>query len=292
MMELGINLEYVKKNPLGAPRSTEDAARLCREAGFFLLDYSGNYRADDWEAVAHQERAALDALGMQVEQSHAPFNRYNTFAPEAFAEYLDRSFKIAAILGARYVVIHADEFKPVDRWNPGEIAEKGYELYAPYVDFARKHNMCVAVENLFEDRCFPEVEGRSRFTDRVEEVLMMLERFHDPAVCCCWDFGHGNCAYGKEHLLDAFRLAAPHIRCTHVHDNYYGKDLHLMPFLGNIDWAAHMRILAEAGYQGKLTYEFVYGQIPEELMPASLRLAHQVGEKLQALALIREEAGN
>ncbi len=282
-MEIGINLEYVRKRPAGEKRTVQEAARLCREIDFTHLDYTGQYREADWERRAHEDRAVLDALNLPVEQSHAPYNRYGSYAPDDFLEYLDRSFRSAAILGAKYMVIHADEYIPLDHWDPKEIAEKMYELYAPYVDFAKKQGLCVAVENLFDDHARPDVEGRSRFTDRVEEVLMMIGRFHDPSVVCCWDFGHGNCAYGKKHVAEALRMAAPHVRCTHVHDNYYGKDLHLMPFLGELDWAEHMRILKETGYPGRLTYEFVYGQIPDAIFPDALSLAHQAGQKLCAM---------
>lgn len=282
-MELGINLTYLTKGRNGQVRALNEAASLCAGAGFRYVDYLSDFRQDGWKENALRERELLDGFNLTVEQSHAPYNRYGSYAPEDFGVYMKRAFEIALILGARYVVVHADEYRAADRWDPDEIIPAMYELYAPYVDFARKHGLCMAVENLFEDHCYPEVCGRSRFTSKVEEVVGLIERFNDSAVRCCWDFGHAQCAYGADHMLEALRQAGRYVVCTHVHDNYYGKDLHLMPFLGNADWEAHMAFLKEAGYQGKLSFEFAYGRLPDALMPSALRLVREAGLYLAAL---------
>ena len=46
-----------------------------------------------------------------------------------------------------------------------------------------------------------------------------------------------------------------------------GRDLHLPPFLGEIDWARQMALLKQGGYTGKLSFEMVYGVFPEALLP-------------------------
>ncbi len=84
-------------------------------------------------------------------------------------------------------------------------------------------------------------------------------------------------------MLDALREIGPHLVCTHVHDNYYGSDLHLMPFLGDVDWEAHMACLRELGYAGKLSFEFVYGRFPDALLPVWLNSVAAVGNYLLGL---------
>ena len=140
--------------------------------------------------------------------------------------------------------------------------------------------MDVAFENLFEDHCFEEIDGCSRYCSRVEEILCLLERFKGAPVSCCWDFGHAKCAYGTDKMLGALEKAAPHVSCTHVHDNYYGHDLHILPFMGETDWEAHMALLKRQGYQGQMTFEFVYGRFPDALMPAFMTMAAQTGRYL------------
>ena len=287
-MELSVNLSYFKKTRVGEKKRTfTEALHLCRDAGFRFLDYTPGYREEGWEKTAAAELALLQEAGVQVEQSHAPFNRYGSYGTwEDFQPLFHRSFGAAAAVHARYMVVHADEYRVDDRYDADEIAAFAYEYLAPEVEFAKKHGMKVAVENLFEDGCGRSVGGKSRYTSRVEEVLAIIEKFHDPDVCCCWDFGHAACAYGYDKMLDALKCAGKYVECTHVHDNYYGKDLHLLPFLGNVKWEEHMRYFGEIGYGGKLSFELVYGGIPDGLLPGFARDAYTVGRHLADLAKV------
>ena len=280
-MELGINLEYLlKQRGTKSPRDFEEAAALCKNAGFSLVDFSSDFISDDWMEKAAFHRETLDRYGISVEQTHAPMNRYGSYDKVRFWEYYRRCFEISKILGAKYVVVHGDEYTTTDRYDPKEIVEYTYGYLAPFVDYAAKNGLVVAVEDLFEDGCGNRVDGKSRFTSRIDELLAVVERFNTPSVQVCWDFGHANCAYGKEKMLDALKQVGRYLVCTHVHDNYYGKDLHLMPFLGEIDWESHMKYLSECGYKGNFSFEFVYGGIPDSLLPESMKMAHRVGETL------------
>ena len=151
-MELSMSLGYMKKQRgTQTPRSLEAAARLCAEAGFAYADYTPDYISPDWERKAHEDRAILDALGIQVEQSHAPYNRYGTYDRELFPEYFARSFEAARIVGAKYVAVHADEYRTTDHYDPKEIEDFAWEYLAPHAEFAAKNNMIMAIENVFED---------------------------------------------------------------------------------------------------------------------------------------------
>jgi sugar phosphate isomerase/epimerase len=76
------------------------------------------------------------------------------------------------------------------------------------------------------------------------------------------------------------RVLGDRITCTHVHDNYYNMDLHLIPFYGDIDWRAQMASFKEIGYKGNLTFEFVYGKLPDSMVENFLRTAAQSGRLL------------
>lgn len=285
-MELAMSLNYLlKQRGTEEKRDFSEAVRLCAEAGFKYVDYSPDYKSADWAEKAQRDREILDAAGLIVEQTHAPFNRYGTHPEELFGTYYKNLFEASKIVGAKYVVVHADEYRTVDHYDEKEIEDFAYDYLAPHVDYAKKNGMTVAIENVFEDviaRC-PQFGGKSRFTSRIHELKELIERFNDPAVRCCWDFGHASCAFGTEHMLDAMKQIGPYLCCTHVHDNYYGKDLHLTPFLGNIDWEAHMKCLKEIGYQGKFSFELVYGSWPDALIGKWLRHVYEVGEYLTGL---------
>ena len=249
------------------------------------MDYSPICHGDAWEADVCREREILERAGLAVEQTHAPFNRYGFYSAEEFPERFRRLFVASRILGAKAVVVHADEYRPIGRYDVREALTFTYEFLAPYVEYAAKHDLIVAVENLCEDfyPAYPQIDGKSRFTSRLEELLGVIERFHSPAVGCCWDFGHANLAFGREGMGAALAQALPYVCCTHVHDNYQGRDLHLPPFFGEIDWARQMALLKQGGYAGKLSFEMVYGVFPETLLPMWLQNLCATGEALKAM---------
>lgn len=113
----------------------------------------------------------------------------------------------------------------------------------------------------------------------MEEQIAIIEKFNDPIVTACWDFGHGKVSYGKAHL-DAMKQLGTRISCLHVHDNIYGMDLHQNPFFGDCDWEAAIAYLKEIGYAGKFTFEMVYGILPDALLGRYMRLFYETGEYL------------
>jgi len=267
-LELSVDLGYFKKVRKGeAERGFSKALDICRRAGFRYLDYTPGYRADDWRKTAEAEMAEMDALGMTVWQSHAPFNRYGSHGTwEDFLPLFHRSFEAAAVAGARYIVVHADEFRVQDRYDLQEITDFTYEYLAPEIEFAKKHGMKVAIENLFEEGHGNYVDGKSRFTSRIEEVISVIEKFADPDVCCCFDFGHASCSYGYDRMPDILRQVGKYVECTHVHDNRYCVDSHHLPFRGDIPWESVMQVLSEIGFDKKFSFELGGGVLPASMV--------------------------
>ena len=292
-MEKSISLSWVRK-ARSAPQvlTTEKAALFCKKHGFARLDYAGPYLEEDWREKAIRERAVFDRLGVRVIQSHAPTLRDGLCAPSEFPELLRRSAETAVILGASFLVVHGDGERPVDHFDPEEEQKKAYELFAPVAGLLAREGRMLAVENLFEtpNSKYPKFGGRARYTAFVDEQIGLIERFKAPeAVGACWDSGHGAVTYGREGAGKALKALMPYLCCTHIHDNNKGRDEHLIPFQGEIDWEEQMKILREGAYRGDLSFEFVYGGVPADLMPEWLGFVSRVGDRL-----IRsfEEGGN
>ena len=49
---------------------------------------------------------------------------------------------------------------------------------------------------------------------------------------------------------------------------------------GQVDWAAHMKLLRDAGYAGNLNLEMVYGRYPDALVGDMLAWAYRAAETL------------
>lgn len=279
-MELGINLDHLCKDRDGITvTELADKAAYCRELGFTALDWVTDVNRPDWEDRAKAFRAEADTRGVVIHQSHAPFNRYIKAPMDQFDEEMKRTIRAAAILGAKYIVIHGDEYRmaPGEVYDSRKIHEWTYDFLAPYVELARKCGIGVALEDLFEEN--GNDAPRSRHCSTTEELIWLIERFGE-GVSCCWDFGHGRLAFGDDGAFEAFKTLFPHITCAHVHDNYYGKDLHLPPFFGDLDWEKYIRYMKENGYGGNLTYELGYGHKTGTVMHEFLLFVKKIGDQL------------
>ena len=152
-----------------------------------------------------------------------------------------------------------------------------YELFAPIVEAAEKKGLNIAFENVFEDGL-----PQKRFCSEAEELKELILKFNSRCVSCCWDFGHAHVAF-KEKQAEKIEYMKNLITCTHVHDNSHGTDQHLPPFYGEINWKDCMKALKKSGYSGNLSFEFVYGAIPEAVAKTFLDSVYNTGEYLTEL---------
>lgn len=279
-MKLSINLGYVLHRRDGGKRSLEEALKLCRDAGFRHLDYLTPVGVEDFEDQAHKAKELLDSLGMTVYQTHCPFFRYQENGPELFAVQSLRAVKASAILGAKHMVVHADEWPPKgEPYNIHKALKYNYELIAPVVDECLKLGVNPAFENLFDENARPKDTGRDRYCATAEELLTLIGKFNDSRLGICLDTGHAHVGH-KEHFLGFVNAIADHVSCTHVHDNKNHEDSHLPAFLGTIPFEETFAILKKHNYQGTLSWEMVYGRLPDELLPCLLAYLAKCGEYL------------
>ena len=276
-MELSICANYLQKTEL-TDKSARNMFRLCRDAGFTVIDYTPS--GSTWEEQVLSLNRASEEIGLPIEQSHAPFNRYAKRPMDEYKERLGRAVEAAIRMNNRQLVVHGDDYRiPAgEEYDAEKAMQEMYELWAPFVERANSKGVAIAFETVFEDD--RKLGVKNRFTSRLEELKGLIERFDSPLVTCCWDTGHARLAFTNEGMADAMRALGPHITCTHVHDNYYNKDLHVMPFSGDIDWQTVMKTMKEIGYKGNLTYEFVYGKLPESMVADFLATAVKTGRIL------------
>ena len=120
-----------------------------------------------------------------------------------------------------------------------------------------------------------EVMGNNLST--APDLVDILERsFEGADLGICMDVGHA-------HLLgdtaDAIEIASEYLITTHVHDNRRQNDDHLVPFQGNINWAATIMALEKIGYDGVLMYEVKAAERPRGV----LERAVEARKRLEAL---------
>jgi sugar phosphate isomerase/epimerase len=116
-----------------------------------------------------------------------------------------------------------------------------------------------------------------------ERLLYFFEATHlDLNVCM--DLGHANMKGGVE---NAYKLLAPRIRSTHVHDNDGTDDQHLFPYAegGTIDWKKAMKSLRSAPDQYPLLLEL--RDVPDMVKP--LDHVREIFERLENVSIEDEQ---
>ena len=280
-MELSTNICYLRKRRgTTQTRTMAECAEIVKKAGFNFIDYSGSYylEQEDWQEQSKRDLETFNRIGLTVDQTHAPYN-FSAYDEETYKECMQRAFEINNIVGSKNIVIHADKYVPDENgFDFNKALKEIYDFYAPYVEYAKKEGFGVAIENLFD-----RPDGiRTRFTSYVEEQKAIIEKFNDPCVTACWDFGHGKVSYGDKHF-DALKSLGSLVTSTHVHDNISGQDLHQNIFLGNADWEEIIKYMKESGYSGKFTFEMVYGVLPDALVQKYMDLFYETGEYLLSI---------
>ncbi len=274
MMDFGIAPSYFMRHVDGEkPISIFDAIDLSVRHGFRAMLLSSRMPREQAEAV----REHLEKSRAYAHQTHLPYYRY-----EASVDYGEVGKRLLSCaessrtLGADIMVAHADEFDFSVEYTPERALDFNRRLFEPVVNFAAKHGMRVAFENVFEDM------GRGRYGSRTEELLSVCDAFSSDTVGVCWDFGHGKMQYPDEYIA-AFDAVADRVICTHLHDNYYYKDLHVPPFLGNTDFGALMKIYKKKCPAVPLTLELVYGTLPRALHESYAAFLYEGCECLRKL---------
>ena len=261
-MEYGINIDFFRSK-IGI----EKAAPLIAQAGFTKLDYTPVRDSEQWENELCEAQKIFEANGLCPHQTHAPFNRYGKHGSN-FLQYLDQTAEATERLGAKFMVIHGDEFDFENLTYSTERAlAYNHDLFLPYVERAARNGYKIAFETVFEDW------DRPRFSAKAEDLLALIRSFDSESAVCCWDFGHANIAFKKqapEHIKTFGSL----IQCTHLHDNT-GRDSHQLPLTGVIDWKTTMDALRDTGYNGVLSVEYSHGNMPEYLAGEFIDLTYK-----------------
>lgn len=270
-MEYGININSLRKN-----LSLAEAAELVAKAGFTQLDYTPPLRDDTWEISMKEAAAIFAANGLEVHQTHAPFNRYGRYG-DRHTLYVDRCAEATEFLGAKYLVVHGDEFDFDNlTFTPEAALEYNHDYFLPYAERAQKNDYKVAFETVFED-----IRPQRRYTSKADELMDLILSFESENAVCCWDFGHAHISF-QDDAAEQVRRFGKLIQCTHLHDNI-GVDAHQMPMTGSINWKNVMDAFKEIGYSGVTSIEYSSSRMPGYLLEDFITLTYKVAKHLWTL---------
>jgi len=150
---------------------------------------------------------------------------------------IKRALEIAEQIPFRFLIQHLG--------TPNEsFDERKFEAAMTSVEhlraFAKPLGVRILIENIPNELSTP------------EKLVEFIQAAHFEDVGICFDFGH---AHIMSNVAEAFEIAKPHFRSTHVHDNAKDRDSHLWPGEGTIQWREAMELLRSAPHTPPLLLE-------------------------------------
>ncbi len=204
---------------------------------YCVQDIEFPFMTSEYENWAKMLRETAENLGISYTHSHAPFDA------SARGELVERSLHCASLLGIRYMVVH-----PIWQTERGilteedEFLEVNVDAVRPLLESAEKYGVILLSENL--------LWGASI---HAQTIARLAERVNSPWFGWCYDAGH---AHAFHDSLDEFRKVCCAPLSLHIQDNHGdGRDEHLIPGDGTLDWSEFLRSLKAVGYCGDFVLE-------------------------------------
>lgn len=205
---------------------------------YCVQDKEFPFMTSEYENWAKMLRETAEKHGISYTHSHAPFDA------SARGEFVERSLRCAFLLGIRYMVVHPIWQTP----ERGILTEKeeflavNAEAVRPLLVSAEKHGVILLSENL--------LWGASV---HAQTIARLVERVNSPWFGWCYDVGH---AHAFRDDLDEFRKVCRVPLSLHIQDNHGdGRDEHLIPGEGTLEWSEFLRSLKAVGYCGDFVLE-------------------------------------
>ena len=214
-----------------------------------------------------QEMKAIQAAGLICESAHAPIDKINDMwldsqAGEVMLGRLCRSVDVCQEYKIPVLVVH---LASVDAPRVNDV---GYGRYFRLMEYAKEKGVVIAFEN-----------QRS-----LSNIAFAFAEFPDAGFC--WDVGHEEAFAGGRRYMPLFgdRLCQ-----LHVHDNFFERDIHLIPYDGKIDYERVAASIASVDYRGSLMLELcasasdVYRDYtPEQYYKRAAEAARKLADRVEA----------
>ncbi|MGX9966166.1 sugar phosphate isomerase/epimerase family protein [Roseomonas sp. F4] len=245
----------------GARLPIEDAVAWSAASGVSVIDVrlgdTGNVFSSFDAARIAGVRRSTEAAGIQLGlHTLSAVNAAETapFLSEAVDEYLRRYIDLAGPLGAGWIVMHGGFHFTGDYERR---MAKGVERLKWLGDYARSRGVRLLLENMNPEPADAEV--RYLACD-VEECRYYFDRL-DPASIG-WTFTANHAHMLPIGIAGFFEAFGPtRMEEVRLADNRGGKEEHLKPGDGTVDFEATFALIERAGYRGH--YMLAYGTIEE-----------------------------
>ncbi len=261
--------KYIKIKELGY--DCADFSMTVTEENFYTLPLK------EAEHLILNEKRLADEAGVAINQVHGPWKYPPNDATEEDRckrlEKMKKSIYLTSLLGCKYWVIHPIMpfgLNDIEEGNAEKTREINRQFFGELLKCAKENNVTICYENM-------PFKGFS--ISAPGDVLKLVKEIDDENFKICLDTGHVN-VLGLS-AGDAVRKLGDYIKVFHIHDNKQGKDLHLMPYLGEVDWADFMKALKDIDFKGVFSLETSFSpklsaDIFEELNKVQFKITKEI----------------
>ena len=231
---------------------------------------------DNWQTVIEIAKADADEIGVKFELCHLPFSSkvstVSDYLP-IFNERMHRAIDAAAMLGVDCAVLHPNTSTlHMAKYDAKAERDKVLEHLAPFAEHALKVGLNIVVENM---RVVHENYPVHRYCQYPDELCDIADTL---GIGVCWDFGHANISGVRQ--SEGLAYVGKRLKVLHVNDNFAGDDIHLLPFMGNVDWRDAMHGLALAEFDGLFNFELSVAKVPAALRKDFVKYAVCAADEL------------
>lgn len=177
------------------------------------------------------------------------------------AEFYKKQLRGAAFLGCKNMVIHP--CMPCGWWGDAqhrdEMLNRQMDELEAILPTAEQFGVTICLENM------PLGIATTSF------IKELVRTANHKLVKACFDTGHAHVQ--KENIYESLLLLGGDLQVLHVHDNNGQLDLHLPPFMGNIDWNGFVSALKTIRYNGCLSLETGINETMPNPMKEKMQIA-------------------
>ena len=190
-------------------------------------------------------KAKIDSAGMKIWSVHLPYSKRIDISLVDSAKranavnYVRDMLKVAGVFQAERVVLHPsyDSVVPDDRAERIECCRASIAELAPV---AAEIGATLCIENL----------PRTCLGRNGKEMMTIIEGFDNVGIC--FDVNH---LLYQSHADFLSSIKKGSIKTVHISDYNFTDERHLIPGVGDIDWAPVWKGIRKNGYKGVMMFE-------------------------------------
>ncbi len=281
-MKLCVTANILTQCTAGTQDEFREAMSFIKQAGFEEIDFMFNtpmMHRENWQEDIRAKAAIAKEAGVHIRYAHLPFDYPKEGCGYGWEEFETASFQamdMAKELGVDCAAIHPRTFMTRE-YDAAREHEEAIRFMRPYCEYAKKIGLMLGLENMRGPGQSAPKEILRYGTD-TDDLIRMADEL---GTGVCWDTGHGNIS-AQDQKESLIRIGDK-LRMVHINDNFAEDDVHIAPFVGNVDWNGVAEGLKNVNYRGSLNLEVNCRKLPEEVRAAYAAYMADAAKKLAAM---------